>query len=701
MLLGPDGSVRPTIFAEMSALAVATGAINLGQGFPDEDGPPEVLEAARQAIADGINQYPPGRGIPQLREAIAAHQQHWYGFTADPDREVVVTAGATEALTAAILALTEPGDELVTFEPFYDSYAAVAALAGVKLVTVPLRWPDFEPDLDELAAAVTDRTRVILVNSPHNPTGAVFGREVLTRIVELAERSGAIIVTDEVYEHLTFGAEHIPIATLPGARERTVTISSGGKTFSTTGWKIGWFVAPPELADAVLAVKQYLTYVNGAPFQPAIAVGLGLPDEVILDFAAALGRKRDLLVAGLRAAGLDPAVPDGTYFVVADAGSDGAQLCRELPAGSASPPCRSPHSCRPERQDQYRNLVRFAFCKRTEVLEEAVRRLSAPDGEPPQLQRGVDAAHLGDARGEMWATTASTLSPIERDLDAHRVHDHAVARTDRWRVVGRRDVDRVLQCTSGDEGAPVVLLERPAHPLRGNEHEVGAGVDQAAGHLGEADVVAGLQPHGEPRPAEGLRRLDVARLHPVRLLVAERVVQVQLAVGREHLARGTQGRRSCCARAHRTRRRPPAGRTPGGCRTRPQSPPRVARSRRRAARPPHASPPRTRPRTTTSTPGTRPASRPAPPRSPPAAASPPDSRASPAPARTALRRSPPPPLACHDPTRGESRLRSTIGTRVIERRPEITSLINGRGLDRERQPSASRSCPRSAPSVSP
>lgn len=377
MLLGADGSVRPTIFAEMTGLAIATGAINLGQGFPDEDGPPEVLEAARKAIADGINQYPPGRGIPQLREAIAAHQEHWYGFRADPEREVVVTAGATEALTAAILALTEPGDELVTFEPFYDSYAAVAALAGVRLVTVPLRWPEFEPDLDALEAAVTDRTRVILVNSPHNPTGAVFGRALLTRIVELAERVGAIIVTDEVYEHLTFGAEHIPIATIPGARERTVTISSAGKTFSTTGWKIGWFVAPPELADAVLAVKQYLTYVNGAPFQPAIAVGLGLPDEVILDFARTLGAKRDLLVGGLREAGLTPAVPDGTYFVVADAGTDAAQLCRELPGsiGVAAVPITA--FVRPERQHPYRNLVRFAFCKRIEVLEEAVRRLSA------------------------------------------------------------------------------------------------------------------------------------------------------------------------------------------------------------------------------------------------------------------------------------------------------------------------------------
>ncbi len=268
MLLGADGTVQQSIFAEMSALAVATGAINLGQGFPDEDGPAEVLEAARQAIADGLNQYPPGRGMPVLREAIAAHQARWYGIHVDPEREVLVTAGATEALTATILALTEPGDEIVVFEPFYDLYGAVAELAGVRLVTVPLVAPafgreadhghvdggrGFEPDLDALGAAISERTRLILVNSPHNPTGSVFGRETLELIVALAERFDAIIVTDEVYEHLTFGVDHIPIASLPGAAERTVTISSGGKTFSTTGWKVGWAIARPALIDAILA----------------------------------------------------------------------------------------------------------------------------------------------------------------------------------------------------------------------------------------------------------------------------------------------------------------------------------------------------------------------------------------------------------------------------------------------------------------
>ena len=379
MLLGEDGSLRQSIFAEMTQLANETGAINLGQGFPDEDGPAEVLEAARRAIADGVNQYPPGRGNPVLRDAIAEHQRRWYGMDVDPAREVVVSAGATEALTASILALTEPGDELVTFEPFYDQYAAVAELAGVRLVTVALCAPDFQPDLDELSAAVTGRTRVILVNSPHNPTGAVFPRSVLERIIQLAEQHGATIVTDEVYEHLTFDAEHIPIASLPGGRERTVTISSGGKTFSTTGWKVGWYVAPPELADAVLAVKQYLTYTGGAPFQPAIAVGLGLPDEYFTSAAAVLHAKRDLLSSGLRGAGLEPYPSSGTYFVIAEGSQDAAQLCLELPRtiGVAAVPVTA--FVKPQHQASYRNLVRFAFCKRTEVLEEAVRRLgSAP-----------------------------------------------------------------------------------------------------------------------------------------------------------------------------------------------------------------------------------------------------------------------------------------------------------------------------------
>ncbi|MFC0680909.1 pyridoxal phosphate-dependent aminotransferase [Lysobacter korlensis] len=380
MLLSADGVLRPTIFAEMSALALRTGAINLGQGFPDEDGPAPVLEAARAAIAGGANQYPPGIGIPELRAAIVEHQQRFYGLNVDPDAEVLVTAGATEAIAATILALCEPGDEVVTLEPFYDSYAATIALAGARHVTVPLRAPDFRLEPDDIRAAVTDRTRIILVNSPHNPTGTVVGREVLQVVVELAHEHDALIVTDEVYEHLTFGVEHVPIATLPGARDRTITISSGGKTFSTTGWKVGWVVAPPALTKAILTVKQFLTYVNAAPFQPAIAVGLRLPDEYFRDAAETLGRKRDILSTGLRRAGFRVSNPDGSYFVIADAAplgfTDADDLCRRLPelAGVVGVPLGA--FVREEHREGYRSLVRFAFCKRIDVLERAAAQLA-------------------------------------------------------------------------------------------------------------------------------------------------------------------------------------------------------------------------------------------------------------------------------------------------------------------------------------
>ena len=379
-LLGPDGRSAPTIFAEMTALASRTGAINLGQGFPDEDGPSVVLEAARAAIANGVNQYPPGRGIPELRAAIAEHQHRFYGLHVDPDRDVIVTAGATEALAAALLALVDgPDDEVVVFEPYYDSYAACVAMAGARLVPIPLRWPDFQPDLDALRAAVTDRTRVILVNDPHNPTGTVFDGAVRDEIVRLAHRHDAVIVTDEVYEHLVFDEPHVPIATVPGAWERTLTISSGGKTFSTTGWKIGWASGPAALVDAVLAVKQFLTYVNGAPFQPAIAAGLRLPDAFFTGIAAALREKRDLLSSGLVAAGFAVSEPQGSYFTVADAApldaTDADAFCRALPesAGVVAIPLTA--FVTPEHRDHYATFVRFAACKRVDVIDEAVRRL--------------------------------------------------------------------------------------------------------------------------------------------------------------------------------------------------------------------------------------------------------------------------------------------------------------------------------------
>ena len=381
MLLGADGGLRPTIFAEMSALAVSTGSINLGQGFPDEDGPAEVLEAARQAISDGFNQYPPATGMPVLRNAIAEHQQRFYGLAVDPDREVLVTAGATEALAATILALTQAGDEVVTFEPFYDSYGAIVGLGGATHVTVPLHAPGFQPDHDELRAAITDRTRLILINNPHNPTGTVLPRETLQLIVALAHTHDALIVTDEVYEHLVFDAPHTPVATLPGARDRTVSISSAGKTFNTTGWKIGWITARPEILASILAVKQFLTFVNGAPFQPAIAVGLGLPDAFFTGVAATLKRKRDLLSAGLVNAGFTVAQPQAGYFVVADAAplgyTDAAEFCRALPqlAGVVGVPISA--FVREGNRAEYSSLVRFAYCKRESVLDDAVTRLGA------------------------------------------------------------------------------------------------------------------------------------------------------------------------------------------------------------------------------------------------------------------------------------------------------------------------------------
>ena len=380
-LLDAAGTPTPTIFATMSELAARTGAVNLGQGFPDEDGPAEVLAAAQSAIANGGNQYPPGLGTLDLREAIAAHQAHWYGIELDPATQVLVTAGATEAIAAAIIGLTGPGDEIVAAEPFYDEYAALAGLQGARLVPVPLTPPAFLPDPAAFAAAVTDRTRLIIVNSPHNPTGSVWPRENLEQIIELAHRHDALILTDEVYEHLVFDGEHVPLASLPGGFERTITVSSGGKTFSATGWKIGWASGPAPLMAALLAVKQWLTYVPAGPFQPAIATGLRLPDEVFHAAARALAEKRDVLAAGLADAGFTVHLPAAGYFIVADAAplgvTDAATFAVELAeqVGVVGIPVTALVS--PEHRAQYATLMRFAFCKRLEVLEDAVRRLAA------------------------------------------------------------------------------------------------------------------------------------------------------------------------------------------------------------------------------------------------------------------------------------------------------------------------------------
>jgi N-succinyldiaminopimelate aminotransferase len=379
-LLGSDGTLGVTIFEEMTTLAVHTGAINLGQGFPDEDGPAEIKAAAQEAIAQGSNQYAPGKGVPELRHAISVHQQRFYGLAPDPDTEVIVTTGATEAIAASLMAFVGPGDEVLTFEPFYDSYGAIIGLSGATHVTAPLLAPDFMPDMAALEEAFSPRTRVVLINNPHNPTGAVFPAEVLQRVVDLARQHDALIITDEVYEHLTFGVRHIPVATLPGAAGRTVTISSAGKTFSFTGWKVGWLSGPEDLVSAVRTVKQFLTYSSGTPFQSAIATGLGLPDTFYEDIALTLAKKRDILSDGLRAAGLDVFTPQGTYFVNVDTSplgiSDSVELARRLPAlvGVAAIPV--PVFCHADGAERTKSLLRFAFCKQTAVLEEAAGRLA-------------------------------------------------------------------------------------------------------------------------------------------------------------------------------------------------------------------------------------------------------------------------------------------------------------------------------------
>lgn len=361
-----------SIFAEMSALAERTGAVNLGQGFPDTDGPAEVLEAAVTAIRDGRNQYPPGLGVPELREAVAAHQRRFWGLDHGPD-EVLVTAGATEAITASILALCDTGDEVLTFEPTFDSYPAAAAMAGARLRVVPVG------DVGAVASAVTPRTRVLLLNSPHNPTGTVLGREELAELARVCVEHDLLAVTDEVYEHLVYEGEHVPLASFPGMRERTVTISSAGKTFSVTGWKVGWACAPVPLLEAVRTAKQHLTYVNGAPFQPAVAVGLGLGDAYFDGLRSSLQAKRDRLCEGLEAAGLEVHRPAGTYFATADIRSigeeDGLAFCRSLPDRCGV--VAIPSSVFYEDPARGRSLVRFTFCKRDEVLDEAVARLKA------------------------------------------------------------------------------------------------------------------------------------------------------------------------------------------------------------------------------------------------------------------------------------------------------------------------------------
>jgi N-succinyldiaminopimelate aminotransferase len=374
--------IPPTIFAEMSALAVRTGALNLGQGFPDRDGPESVIEAAVDALRSGRNQYPPGPGVPELRQAVAAHQQRHYGIELDPLSQVVVTAGATEAIAAAILALVNPGDEVVVLEPFYDSYVACIAMAGGVRRPVTLRAPDFRLDVEALRAAVTERTTVMLVNSPHNPTGRVLSREELEAVARVAVENDLVVITDEVYEHLTFdGREHIPLCTLPGMWERTVSISSAGKTFSFTGWKVGWVTGPTDLVLAVMSAKQWLTFSNAAPLQPAVAYALDQEAGFYGTLAAELQAKRDLLCAGLAGLDLDVFVPEATYFAMTDVRrygfEDATAFCLALPdrAGVVAIPAQAFY----DDQDEGRHLVRWAFCKEPAVIEDGIARLRAAD----------------------------------------------------------------------------------------------------------------------------------------------------------------------------------------------------------------------------------------------------------------------------------------------------------------------------------
>jgi N-succinyldiaminopimelate aminotransferase len=366
-----------TIFSEMSALAVATGSLNLGQGFPDVDGPEAIKQAAIRAIEAGHNQYPPLNGIGELRSAIAWHQKRYNGLDFDPDAEILVTAGATEAIAACLLSLCETGDEVVMFEPYYDSYAACTAMAGAQRSIVQLRAPDWSFEAESLENAISDRTRLVLVNTPHNPTGKVFSRAELEVIADACRRHDLIAVTDEVYEHLVYESPHVSLATLPGMAERTITISSAAKTFSFTGWKVGWACARPELIAAIRAAKQFLTFVNAAPFQHAIAEGLTESDDYLVEAAQVLRQKRDLLAAGLEAAGFRVFPSHGTFFLTTDitplSDESGYTFCLELPGRCGV--VAIPSSVFYDDKDAGRHFVRWMFSKRREVLEEAVERL--------------------------------------------------------------------------------------------------------------------------------------------------------------------------------------------------------------------------------------------------------------------------------------------------------------------------------------
>ncbi|WAJ44480.1 pyridoxal phosphate-dependent aminotransferase [Mycobacterium sp. Aquia_216] len=375
-----------TVFAEMSALAVRIGAVNLGQGFPDEDGPPALLKAAQDAIADGANQYPPGIGIAPLRHAVAAHRKRHFGIEYDPDTEVLVTVGATEAIASAVFGLVEPGSEVLLIEPFYDSYSPVVAMAGAQRVAVPLvaDGRGFALDVEALRRAVTPATRALIVNSPHNPTGAVLTEIELRAIAEIAVAADLLVITDEVYEHLVFdGHRHLPLAGFDGMAERTITVSSAAKMFNCTGWKIGWACGPAELIAGIRAAKQYLSYVGGAPFQPAVALALDTEDAWVDELRSSLQARRNRLAAGLADIGFGVHDSYGTYFLCADPRplgyDDSTTFCAALPekVGVAAIPMSAFCDPAAPHAELWNHLVRFAFCKRDDTLDEAIKRLSA------------------------------------------------------------------------------------------------------------------------------------------------------------------------------------------------------------------------------------------------------------------------------------------------------------------------------------
>lgn len=368
-----------SIFAEFSLLATRLGAVNLGQGFPDTDGPQELKDAAENAIEAGLgNQYPPAHGVPVLREAIADHQRRFYSLVINPDSEVVVATGASEAIQSTLLALVEPGDEVLMFEPYFDIYAAGTSLARGTRVAIPMDAPGYRPNIDALEAAITDRSRLLILNSPHNPTGIVLTREELERIAAIAIRHDLIVISDEAYEHLWFeGHPHIPMSTLPGMFERTITIASGGKMFSFTGWKVGWATGPAALINAVRVVRQHLSYVSGGPFQHALAAGLNLPDQYFTEMRRGMSAKADLLSGGLDSLGFGVVNSQGTYYVTTDVRpmgfESGLEFCRVIPerAGVVA----IPHEVFCDHPEVGRPFVRWAFCKKEEVLHEALDRL--------------------------------------------------------------------------------------------------------------------------------------------------------------------------------------------------------------------------------------------------------------------------------------------------------------------------------------